>query len=61
MSKIKFSDGVEFDTNGEYRVVHRKDGYYVVGQGFLCPVASYDEGMKLVEDFKGGSHGNHVP
>ena len=31
MSKIKFTDGVEFDTAGDYHMSHRKDGWYVVG------------------------------
>jgi hypothetical protein len=33
MSKIRFSDGVEIDTAGEYRTLKLHDGWYVVGQG----------------------------
>lgn len=35
--KLRFSDGVEIETSGPLRVLHRADGYYVVGEGFLCP------------------------
>jgi len=41
--KITFSDGVTFGTAGPYRIEQRADGLYVVGEGMLCPVASYEE------------------
>jgi hypothetical protein len=50
MSTIEFSDGIKFDTSGRYRVEYRKDGYYVVGQGMLCPVDNRAEGQQLVEE-----------
>jgi len=46
---MKFSDGVEFDTSGPLRVEKRRDGYYVVGEGKLCAVSSYEEGEKMIE------------
>ena len=47
MSVLTFSDGVKFDTSGPYRVTHRKDGWYFVGGGMLCPVNSYEEGNEM--------------
>lgn len=40
MSKLKFSDGEEFDTSGPIRKEERYDGWYVIGQGYLIPVDS---------------------
>lgn len=51
MSDIMFSDGVKFDTSGPYRVERRKDGYYLVGNGVLCPVNSALDGYRLAEEF----------
>ena len=51
MSVITFSDGVEFNVSGPYRVERRKDGYYLVGNGVLCPVDSALEGYRLAEEF----------
>lgn len=47
MSRMKFSDGVSFDTSGPYRVERRHDGYYFVGGGMLCPVNSREEGYDM--------------
>jgi hypothetical protein len=47
---IRFSDGMEFDTSGPYRLERRSDGYYVVGQGMLCPVNDRDEGVAMIAD-----------
>ena len=48
---LKFSDGVEFNTDGNYRL-ERFDGLYVVGGGLLCPVDSEEEGDELIEGLK---------
>lgn len=50
MSTLKFNDGISFNTAGDYRVEYRKDGYYVVGKGMLCPVDNRAEGQKLIEE-----------
>ncbi|MEC9016235.1 MAG: hypothetical protein VYD37_07105 [Gemmatimonadota bacterium] len=47
MSKLTFTDGVSFDIDGPYRVTRRKDGWYFVGGGMLCPVDSYEEGYEM--------------
>ena len=41
---LRFSDGMKFDLSGDLRVVHRRDGWYVVGRGMLIPVADREEG-----------------
>jgi hypothetical protein len=46
---LRFDDGMEFDTDGELRVVHRSDGWYVVGQGILVAVDDPQDGARLVE------------
>lgn len=46
---IKFSDGMEFDTSGEYRIEQRADGLYVVGRGALIPVDDRAEGEWLIK------------
>jgi len=43
MTKLKFTDGEEFDTSGPIRKEERYDGWYVIGQGYLIPVASEKE------------------
>jgi hypothetical protein len=45
---IEFSDGMKFDTSGEYRVESRSDGLYVVGHGMLAPVRDQAEGDALI-------------
>jgi hypothetical protein len=48
MTKLRFTDGMEFDTSGPLRIVYRKDGLYVVGQGMLIPIDSPEEGAELI-------------
>jgi len=51
MSNIKFSDGMEFDTSSSnYYLTRRSDGWYVVGKGMLCPVASIKEGREYIQE-----------
>ena len=47
MSNLTFTDGVTFDTSGPYRVVRRRDGYYFIGGGMLCPISSREEGYEM--------------
>lgn len=49
MAKIKFTDGIEFDTSGQLRSEERSDGWYVVGQGRLIPVNSEEEAKRLIK------------
>ncbi len=54
MSKLKFNDGVEIDTSGpKYYVTKKRDGYYVVGNGFCGPVDSREEGEEFIKKMTG--------
>ncbi len=56
--RLRFSDGMEFDLSGDLRVVHRRDGWYVVGRGMLIPVADREEGDRTVAEMnnRGGDN-----
>ena len=45
---LRFSDGVNIDTSGDLRVLHLHDGFYVVGQGMLIPVANKEEAEQRI-------------
>jgi hypothetical protein len=48
MSKLRFSDGEEFDTSGPLRKEERSDGWYVIGEGHLIPVGSEEDADALL-------------
>ena len=50
MSTLRFSDGMTINTEGRLRVIRKRDGYYVVGQGMCCPVDTYKEGMEWIKE-----------
>jgi hypothetical protein len=52
---LKFSDGEVFNTSGPLRTELRKDGWYVLGKGFLIPVSSQKEGEKIIKDMESKS------
>lgn len=43
---------MEFDLNGPLRVELRSDGYYVVGQGIMMAVDTFDEGQQFINHNK---------
>lgn len=45
---LRFSDGVNIDTDGPLRPLHLADGWYVVGNGMLCPVNSHAEAVAMI-------------
>lgn len=49
---IKFSDGMEFDTEGELRIERRFDRLYVIGKGMLIPVDSIEEAHAVIKDME---------
>lgn len=51
---LRFTDGENFDTSGDYRIERRRDGLYVAGGGLLCAVDSREEGRELIKSLKGG-------
>jgi hypothetical protein len=48
MSKLKFSDGEEFDLSGPLRVELRYDGYYVLGENIMVAVDTLEDGLKYI-------------
>ncbi len=52
MSIIKFRDGMSFDTGGPLRITRRWDGYYVVGEGTLCPAKDAEEAKTLLRELR---------
>jgi len=49
---INFSDGISIDTSGELRCIRLRDGLYVVGRGFLIPVADGEEAAATIRDMQ---------
>ena len=52
MTRLRFTDGVSIDTSGPYRIVHKCDGYYVVGRGMCIPVDDEREGREFIADLE---------
>jgi len=50
MSKLTFTDGESFDLSGPLRLEERYDGWYVLGNNRMIPVASQDAGRRLIDD-----------
>jgi hypothetical protein len=59
MAKLRFTDGVSFETSGKPRIEERFDGSYAVGNGMLIPVSSGDEAEELPK--KNSPHGCALP
>lgn len=53
MSILKFSDGIEIDTSGEYRTLKLEDGWYVVGHGTLQPCVDRAEAIQIRDELIG--------
>lgn len=45
---LTFSDGMSFNTEGDFRIEVRSDGLYLVGNGMLIPINNWDEGQELI-------------
>jgi len=50
MSILRFTDGVEMDTSGNYRTLKLHDGWYVVGHGRLKPCADQEEAIRVRDE-----------
>lgn len=48
--RIRFNDGMTFDRSGPLRLTKRRDGWYVIGEGLLCPIDSPEEGRTFIEN-----------
>ena len=49
---MRFSDGMEFDTTGELRIVRKRDGLYVVGEGMLIPVNDQQDAEETIKSLR---------
>ena len=49
MSKLKFTDGEEFDLSGELRTEERYDGWYVLGENKMIPVSDETDAQLTIE------------
>ena len=52
-TQLNFNDGVCIRTDGALRIIKKRDGLYVVGDGMSCPVDSYSEGRELIVEMQG--------
>lgn len=50
---LLFSGGTKIDTDGEYRVIHKRDGWYIVGHGCCFLVNDRIDGLDLIALFEG--------
>ncbi len=48
MTKLRFTDGQEFNTDGALRIEERSDGFYVVGKGRLIPAKDRKEAEEVL-------------
>jgi len=46
---LNFNDGISIDTSEKLRILKLYDGYYVVGEGMLLPMDSYEECQEFIE------------
>jgi hypothetical protein len=52
MSILRFTDGVQIETSGDYRIILLKDGYYIVGQGMCSPEPSLEAAQATLKQLK---------
>ncbi|MFL6605757.1 MAG: hypothetical protein ACJ8R9_31150 [Steroidobacteraceae bacterium] len=50
MSILRFNDGIEIDTSGNYRTLELHGGWYVVGHGTLQPCADREEAIQVRDE-----------
>ena len=49
---IQFSDGMVLDPSGPYRAEQHIDGWYVLGHGYIIPVGSYEDALKIIDELE---------
>lgn len=57
--ELIFSDGMKFNTDGEFRVEVRSDGPYVVGKGMLVAVKNWEAGQELIRNLTSNKNDKH--
>ena len=46
---LYFNDGISIDTSGKLRILKLYDWYYIVGEGMLPLMGSYEECQEYIE------------
>ncbi len=47
--KLKYTEGIEIDTDGPFRILNLRDGWYLAGEGLLIPLKNEQEGLDYLE------------
>lgn len=47
--KLKYTDGIEIDTDGPFRILNFLDGWYLAGEGLLIPLKNEQEGLDYLD------------
>ena len=50
---MRFSDGMEINTQGTYRIISKSNGLYVTGNGLIIPVDTEKEAQEILSKLKG--------
>jgi hypothetical protein len=45
---IRFNDGMEINTSGPLRIIQKRDGLYITGDGLLIPIRDTSEGRDII-------------
>lgn len=48
---LKFSDGIKVDTSGPLRSLRLSDGWYVIGEGMMTPMAGPEECKTFIDNY----------
>jgi hypothetical protein len=51
MTEISDLKGFRF-MQGRFRIVQEPDGFFVVGEGLVLPVESYEEALELIKEIE---------
>jgi len=51
MTEISDLKGFRF-MQGRFRIVQEPDGFFVVGEGLVLPVESYEEALELIQEIE---------
>ena len=49
---LNFNDGISIDNSGELKILKLHDRNYMVGEGMLLPMDSYEECQEFIEKQK---------
>ena len=58
---LRFSDGMSLDTSGALRIVHKRDGLYVLGNGWSIPCKDEKEALATLKSMTDKKEENSTP